>query len=81
MLWESSIEEEIYGTVRKIAPKLLSMLQERSPEEAALYAARIEYALGRYPEAMRLHNAYEVMRKYLSLTLFSRSPEVRRCTS
>jgi len=66
------IEKEIYEKVRKIAPELLELLEEFSPEEKALYAVRIEYALGRYPEEVRLRNAYEVMRKYLGLIVIKR---------
>jgi hypothetical protein len=59
--------EEIFATVSEIFPKLLEMLKKRNPELVTLYTQRYEYTGEQYPLAMRLHNAYQILRAYLAL--------------
>jgi len=56
--------EEVFETVKKIWPELMRMLQEKHPELLPLYRMRYEYATGLYPDAMRLHNARQLLQTY-----------------
>jgi hypothetical protein len=60
--------EEIFQTVNEIYPKLQQMLKQKHPELTTLYSQRFYYAMDeKYPLAMRLHNAYQILRTYCQL--------------
>ena len=59
--------EEIFQTVNKIFPELMQMLQQKHPELTTLYTQRYHYCDEKYPLAMRLHNAYQILRTYCQL--------------
>jgi hypothetical protein len=59
--------EEIFNTVNKIFPELLNLLKKRNPELVTLYMQRYEYTGEQYPPAMRLHNAYQILRAYVAI--------------
>jgi hypothetical protein len=59
--------EEIFRTVNEIFPKLLELLEKEKPELVPLYRQRYEYTGEQYPLAMRLHNAYQILRAYVAI--------------
>jgi hypothetical protein len=66
-------EETIFETVREIFPELLQYLQSNHPELVILYQQRYEYAIDEhYPPAMRMHNAYEILKTYMIIKLQKR---------
>jgi len=60
--------KELEKEVLEIRAEFIQLLQKHAPEYISMYAMRLEYALDpHYPEAMRLHNLYEVLRMYAQL--------------
>ncbi|MEM4301527.1 MAG: hypothetical protein QXQ70_03045 [Candidatus Caldarchaeum sp.] len=53
--------------VKEVFPRLIEVLKRRHPELVELYNRRYEYATGPYPEEMKLHNAYQILRTYQQL--------------
>ena len=60
------MDDDIFVTVEKCWPELMRLLEEKYPELVP-YRQRFEYATGPYPPAMRLHNAYEILRTFLAI--------------
>jgi len=59
--------EEIFKTVDEIFPELVELLKQKRPELVKLYEQRYEYTKGLYNLTTRLHNAYQILRAYVTL--------------
>jgi hypothetical protein len=59
--------EEIFETVDSIFPELVELLKQKHPELVTLYKQRYEYTKGLYNLTTRLHNAYQILRAYVTL--------------
>jgi hypothetical protein len=59
--------EEIFETVDRLFPELLELLRQKHPELTTLYQQRYKYTQNVYPIVMRLHNAYQILRAYVTL--------------
>ena len=55
---------EIFEEVDRVFPELIELLKRKNPELVALYKQRYEYTQNAYPQVMRLHNAYQILRTY-----------------
>jgi hypothetical protein len=60
-------KEEIFKTCEKIKDEFFRLLSEKHPELIILYQMRYEYINEKYPDVMRIHNAYEILKTYLLL--------------
>jgi hypothetical protein len=61
---EIDVVEEVVNRATSVYFELIEMLREKHPELIPLYNMRFEYTDKRYPPAMRLHNAYEIIRTW-----------------
>jgi len=59
--------EELVEKIKSIKDEFFELLNKYHPEYKTLYEKRFEYALGQYPDAMRIHNCYEILRTYVAL--------------
>jgi hypothetical protein len=59
--------EIIFNRVNEVYWELIELLRQKHPEYIPLYQARFEYTDPKYPLAMRLHNAYEILRTWHQL--------------
>jgi len=61
----NDVFNELLETIIKIRGEFFTLLEKHNPELIPLYIARYEYAAGkRYNDAMRLHNAREILACY-----------------
>jgi hypothetical protein len=58
------VVEEVVKKASEVYFELIDMLREKHLELLPLYNMRFEYTDKRYPPAMRLHNAYEIIRTW-----------------
>jgi len=58
------VVEEVVMKASEVYFELMELLRQRHPELIPLYSMRFEYTDKRYPPAMRLHNAYEILRAW-----------------
>ena len=65
MSWE--IPTQIIKEAEEKYWELRELLKKKHPELLPLYDARFEYLDPRYPPAMRLHNAYQILRAWNQL--------------
>jgi len=63
---DKSSHNEVFGAVKEVFPEVKKYLEEKHPELVPLYEQRYNYAIDEhYPPAMRLHNAYEILKTYM----------------
>jgi hypothetical protein len=64
---EEEIENKIFETCEEIQTEFFELLSKKHPELIPMYQMRYQYIDKMYPPAMRIHNAYEILKTYLLL--------------
>ena len=67
MSYQIDVVDEVVKKASEVYFELMELLRQRHPELVPLYNARFEYLDPHYPPAMRLHNAYEIIRTWHQL--------------
>jgi hypothetical protein len=64
---KKDVINKIFKTCEEIQTEFFELLSKKHPELIQLYRIRYEYIDNRFPPAMRIHNAYVILRTYLQL--------------